>query len=316
LHGFTGQLQDGGTGLVSFGSRDYDPGTATWLAPDAWPGLIVKPQTLNRYAYVLGDPATLIDVGGFKAATPGKMASKGIAKAVKTGATTLTGTSMGALSGSGYARAGAAVKTPSGVKGLVSARHATATRPCYVGSMTQNAACLSATLAATIHSWDIPRKTTLAAIVGTVQLAQLRYKLDTAETQFGLANPELRQLINLPVSVPALALALAGGKDCQKASNGLIVCGGGESGWGAFNGGTTYGEVFITPDPVSKAFDDEDLLRHEQIHSTQWATYGPVIFAYAYIAEAGLSFLTTGDFGCGHFFENQAGLEAGRYYCS
>ena len=69
-YGFTGELQDAGTGVVAFGSRSYDAGSGIWMAPDAWPGLLVQPQSLNRYAYVLGDPVTFVDVGGFKPATP------------------------------------------------------------------------------------------------------------------------------------------------------------------------------------------------------------------------------------------------------
>ena len=69
-YGYTGELQDAGTGVVAFGSRSYDAASGSWMAPDAWPGLIVQPQSLNRYAYVLGDPVTLIDVGGFAATLP------------------------------------------------------------------------------------------------------------------------------------------------------------------------------------------------------------------------------------------------------
>ena len=75
-YGFTGQPQDGGTGRVSFASRDYDPTTASWFAPDEWPGLIVAPQSLNRYAYVLGNPVTFADAGGFRPYEPGYSVSK------------------------------------------------------------------------------------------------------------------------------------------------------------------------------------------------------------------------------------------------
>ena len=75
-YGFTGQLQDGGTGRVSFGSRDYDPATAAWFAPDEWPGLLAAPQSLNRYAYVLGNPVTYADLGGFRPYEPGYSVTK------------------------------------------------------------------------------------------------------------------------------------------------------------------------------------------------------------------------------------------------
>lgn len=69
-YGYTGELQDGATGTVSFGSRAYDPAGVTWHAPDAWPGLLTTPQSLNRYGYVLGDPITLIDEGGYRPRHP------------------------------------------------------------------------------------------------------------------------------------------------------------------------------------------------------------------------------------------------------
>lgn len=41
------------------------------MAPDSWPGLIESPQTLNGYAYVLGNPTTFADDGGFRPYEPG-----------------------------------------------------------------------------------------------------------------------------------------------------------------------------------------------------------------------------------------------------
>ena len=63
--GYTGEQTDAGLGLVSFYARSYDPTTATFTTPDAWGGLLREPQTLHRYAYVLGDPLTTTDVLGY-----------------------------------------------------------------------------------------------------------------------------------------------------------------------------------------------------------------------------------------------------------
>lgn len=71
LRGYTGETQDGSTGTVSFGSRQYDSGAGAWMAPDAWPGLVEAPQTLNGYSYVLGNPTTFADEGGFRPYEPG-----------------------------------------------------------------------------------------------------------------------------------------------------------------------------------------------------------------------------------------------------
>ncbi|MCA0379074.1 MAG: DUF6531 domain-containing protein [Actinobacteria bacterium] len=137
-YGFTGQLQDGGTGRVSFASRDYDPGTAAWFAPDEWPGLLVAPQSLNRYAYVLGNPATYADAGGFRPYEPGYSVSKNgsgwqfqkeAPKAVLNHSAWANHYGRQVVSGwnAGNTRSYAVVG-PSGQTQFMSARHATATR--------------------------------------------------------------------------------------------------------------------------------------------------------------------------------------------
>lgn len=64
--GYTGEQTDAGLGLVNFYARSYDPTTAAFTTPDTWGGLLREPQTLHRYAYVLGDPlTTTTDVLGY-----------------------------------------------------------------------------------------------------------------------------------------------------------------------------------------------------------------------------------------------------------
>lgn len=63
--GYTSEQTDAALGTVSFYARTYDPSTASFTTPDAWGGLLHQPQTLNRYAYVLGDPLTTTDVLGY-----------------------------------------------------------------------------------------------------------------------------------------------------------------------------------------------------------------------------------------------------------
>lgn len=63
--GYTGEQTDAALGTVSFYARTYDPTSASFTTPDAWGGLLHQPQTLNRYAYVLGDPLTTTDVLGY-----------------------------------------------------------------------------------------------------------------------------------------------------------------------------------------------------------------------------------------------------------
>lgn len=61
---FTGKSTATTEGLGRFPARTYDPLAGSWLTADSHRGSIADPATLNRYAYVTGDPATLIDPTG------------------------------------------------------------------------------------------------------------------------------------------------------------------------------------------------------------------------------------------------------------
>jgi RHS repeat-associated protein len=69
---FTGQDQDtvtgsGATGVYDFLFRKYDPAAGRWISPDpaGWSAVSPSyPQSLNRYAYVLNNPNSLIDPSG------------------------------------------------------------------------------------------------------------------------------------------------------------------------------------------------------------------------------------------------------------
>jgi RHS repeat-associated protein len=59
--GFAGGLYDGQTGLVRFGSRDYDAETGRWTAKDP---LLFGGGSSNLYQYCDGDPVNWIDPDG------------------------------------------------------------------------------------------------------------------------------------------------------------------------------------------------------------------------------------------------------------
>jgi RHS repeat-associated protein len=59
--GFAGGLRDIDSGLVRFGSRDYDPETGRWTSKD--PLRFTRGRS-NVYAYVGNDPVNLIDPTG------------------------------------------------------------------------------------------------------------------------------------------------------------------------------------------------------------------------------------------------------------
>ena len=56
--GFAGGLYDLGTGLVHFGTRDYDPQTGRWITKD--PAGFASGDT-NLYGYVVNDPVNAFD---------------------------------------------------------------------------------------------------------------------------------------------------------------------------------------------------------------------------------------------------------------
>jgi RHS repeat-associated protein len=79
LVGNDGQPGDATLGLDHYYARDYDTATGSWVQPDEWRGLLVRPQSLNRFAYVENDPVGFSDFLGYLPIGGGLKA--GIAKA-------------------------------------------------------------------------------------------------------------------------------------------------------------------------------------------------------------------------------------------
>src|SRR5262249_50755300 len=53
---FTGQQQDGASGLLYLRARYYDPATSRFLSRDAFAGFDQLPLSLNKYLYALANP--------------------------------------------------------------------------------------------------------------------------------------------------------------------------------------------------------------------------------------------------------------------
>lgn len=68
---YDGTLLDSGTGLYKMGERYYDPSTGRWTQRDRLAGSLSVPQSLNRYAFVLGDPIGGVDPLGTDCADEG-----------------------------------------------------------------------------------------------------------------------------------------------------------------------------------------------------------------------------------------------------
>ena len=69
---FTGQNQDTVSNLYDFPAREYAYGQGRWIRPDPAgraAGNLMNPQSLNRDAYVMNNPTTLVDPLGLTAQT-------------------------------------------------------------------------------------------------------------------------------------------------------------------------------------------------------------------------------------------------------
>lgn len=114
LVGNDGQPGDATLGLDHYYARDYDTATGSWVQPDQWRGLLVRPQSLNRFAYVENDPVGLSDYLGYLPIGGGLKA--GIAKA-RLGQALVKGVLAAAVTRSNGARLAKPVAHSRGVLG-------------------------------------------------------------------------------------------------------------------------------------------------------------------------------------------------------
>ena len=67
---FTGQIEDGSTGLMFYNARYYDPMIRRFVSPDTIIPDPANPQDFNRYSYVSNNPVLWVDPGGNRYCPP------------------------------------------------------------------------------------------------------------------------------------------------------------------------------------------------------------------------------------------------------
>jgi RHS repeat-associated protein len=156
----------------------------------------------------------------------------------------------------------------------------------------------------------IPGCQVLNSILGQIETS---FRAMQAAGKRAVANLSAgsRSLVNSVPSVIAIAVVHANGGACRsKTSSGMILCTV-RAGGGYLGNGTTYGSEFVSnykPNEIPA-----NILRHESIHVSQWATLGPIGMVVAYGAATVVSLNTTGSLACGNYFEWQAGFKDGGY---
>jgi RHS repeat-associated protein len=63
-HKFTGKMRDTESGLDHYDARMLSSTMARWVSVDPGPAVLPNPQSLNRYAYVIGNPTSSTDRNG------------------------------------------------------------------------------------------------------------------------------------------------------------------------------------------------------------------------------------------------------------
>ncbi|MBM2622873.1 hypothetical protein JIG36_45965 [Actinoplanes sp. LDG1-06] len=120
-------------------------------------------------------------------------------------------------------------------------------------------------------------------------------------------------------SVAGVLIAVSGrtklvrGGTLNPAATGVLIAGNYGRRWPAQTT-FTVGGVIIARRPAAWLLGEgrESLLRHELIHSTQYALLGPLFWPLYWLAAL-FSYLTTGSASARNIFERWAGLAAGGY---
>jgi RHS repeat-associated protein len=71
VYGFTGEQEDGATGLLYLRARYYNALLGTFVSRDPWSGSLWSPSTLHGYGYASSNPTNRVDYTGLFSSEPG-----------------------------------------------------------------------------------------------------------------------------------------------------------------------------------------------------------------------------------------------------
>jgi RHS repeat-associated protein len=314
--GFQGEPTHAEAGIVDMGIRFYLPVLGRFTTRDVLFGELTSPGSLNQYGYGAANPITFIDPTGMKPCDP----SKGRCVHSPYGSST-SGGSM-AQAHQNYQ----AAHPPSSPGSSYASPTATTSRPARPAPPPSPKAPpgigrFVAQMEDPSLSWEARSAAADALIAEHPRMGPARVT-EWLTSTFGPMNADLgivwhegqlrpgrsswwivRAYLNRDITGEFLAFAGNTGANCTLSRRAFWLCTGAAR--GTYGGaGTTYGNVFITrlsnvPVPLQ---------RHEEVHASQWARYGPD-FYNIYLAVH--LYFSPGN-GC-NYFEEEAGFRRGGY---
>jgi RHS repeat-associated protein len=282
--GWLNRIADGDTGLTYLGARYYDPLTSRFISPD--PLMNPKdPRTLDAYIYANNNPISYSDPTGLYADEDEEMC--GHYGCV--GPTDAPNTVGAGLYGYGTPPPGGGTGSPGGPGGAVASPPLSTVLVDLTSGDDVDQSCLSQYCQLT--GWPdaaIPVEGVWA--VGYPREDPcgdhcLSRGQDLKQIRTGV-NWALNPLLNLLMMMIAQE---SGGTCGWSDQEQMFVCGGASAGF--FEGGTMYGGVYVTDEPLENLLNPDlqvfvDELQHEGNHGTQMAFLTPAgVFAVQVLSE-------------------------------
>ncbi len=244
--GFTGEQQFS-DGTVHLRARSYLPAIGRFLQRDSFAGFVARPQSLNRYAYVEGNPGNMVDPSGFSAECGCNARKEGKANQLSLEVTNIVSkpgpffrdTTLGEVIRSGGQHAGGAT---GGFVGMVAAR--------------------------------VPEKTPIARVANGlgVGMAGWQASAGAAGIADGIADGDVRQVTqsanDLSTGLFGIAAGISAKPDSKLGKVGLMI---GAGGVGYAAGNSLYSG---TPPFLDKLYPIEVQLASKNIrNSADWLSY-------------------------------------------